>query len=146
MIQQIKVKCRIPKKKLTNLFFPTGNIFTSSKHQESWKQYSTDSSDIFNIVASVLGIDVHKINNVIMHVLNSGDVPAHTDAMSTGVYLIPIKYTPTMTFYDTDREVHFKPGYAYKFNDYIRHGIDNEHNGKAILISVDTETKSKYYR
>lgn len=105
----------------------------------SWKQHfiQTDNEEVRKRLASILGISVNKVKSCILHEIG-GDVNTHADNMSTGVYLLPLKYSPTVSFYDEDREVHFESGYSYKFNDFIRHGIYNPNMSRVLIISVDT--------
>lgn len=114
--------------------------FDENKVYRNWRQYTieSDRDEVCNRLAKILGISVNKIESCILHEIG-GDVNPHADSMSTGVYLLPLKYSPTVSFYDEDREIHFESGYSYKFNDFVRHGIYNPNMSKVLIISVDTK-------
>lgn len=138
MIRSIKAKKRIPIKKIIDLFeFEIKNY----KLKYSWSQLQiNDDSNrkkLIDIISSIIGIQPHKIQNVILH-CTSESINTHADCMSKMVYLIPLKYSKKTMFYDEDREIYFKPGYVYSFNDYIRHGLENEHGANVMILSVDT--------
>jgi hypothetical protein len=135
MIYKKKLKKRLPKKRLLELF-----ELTAPNYKYRWDQFCDNDTKIITIIAELLGISPNKIDNCVMHVL-SADVDPHRDSMSTGVYLIPIIFTKSIEFYDEDISLHFESGCAYKFNDYIAHGISNPYYAHTILLSVDTNNK-----
>jgi hypothetical protein len=127
-MKYFKLTKRIPKKKLLRCF---------NYHNWGWSQCTpNDDSNVHQLIADLLGVSINKIDNVILHTIDSDGVPEHADCMSKSVYLIPIKVTPTCRFICDDNIKKFKTGYAIKFNDYVRHSV--ECNGIQLIISVDT--------
>ena len=139
MIRKYKLKKRIPTTKLLDICFRD----ISEHHKkfisgEDWYQETNSSDELFDLIAPVLGVNKNVLNNGVFHFITS-DVQAHKDQICKTVYLIPLKYTKTCTFYDYDRELHFEPGSFFKFNDHEMHGVDNPFNANIILLSIDTK-------
>jgi hypothetical protein len=143
MIRKCKLKKRIPTTKLLDMCFrdisETHRKFITG---QDWHQETNSSDELFDLISPILGVDKNTLNSGVFHFINS-NVQAHKDQICKTVYLIPLKYTSTCTFYDYNRELQFEPGYFFKFNDHEMHGVYNPFNANIILLSIDTKPSWK---
>lgn len=151
-MKYVKLKGRIPKKRILSMLTysptaPEGYHYKYASDCLGWIQKSMpsttpdyDRQTLYKTIAKLLDIDVSKIDNLILHFISKDSVQPHTDNMSTGVYLIPIKVGSKTLFHDHEygQSKPFKPGYAIKFNDHNTHWLETHAKGYDIVLSVDT--------
>jgi hypothetical protein len=141
-MRSIKLKKRLPKKRILDLVFRELWPFGKNIYYERWWVQHADydytiSDQLRQLIAPCLGLKPEKIESVVVHTL-TGSVEDHRDCMSKGVYLLAIHVSDKTRFIYEGDEVAFKTGHAIKFNDYHPHGVYVPPNARCILVSVDT--------
>jgi hypothetical protein len=101
----------------------------------TWHQLNEPDETIHPIVESILGVKLGSNVDCILHIGNES-IESHRDRMSSRIYIIPIRWTSTMRFFEDGIEKPFKAGHAILFDDHLSHGLLNDHRGKFILMSV----------
>lgn len=85
----------------------------------------------------------HLEPSVLVHSTNS-DIPYHSDGISKSVFVFPIKYGKCCEFYVDNTFIKFKRGEFYRFNDYLKHGINNPNRANMVLVTVSFEKPFSY--
>jgi hypothetical protein len=134
----ITLKKRVPIKKLLDGFGFTKWFLDNPQcwNTGDWHQFNEPDNNVRVICSQLLGFNVTADKfDCILHIGDT-NVCTHKDNISASVYLIPLRFTKTMLFYEEDQGKFFKKGYGIRFNDYNNHGIINNSHGKFLIISV----------
>lgn len=137
-----KLTSRVPVTKLLDGFNFNDDLW-DCRHWNtgSWHQLNESDDSVRSICSKLLNRNLTEENSDIVLHIGKYEVPPHRDCLAKSVYLIPLRFTPTMLFYVLEHwgiatEKKFKRGHAIQFNDWYSHGIVNEHQGKFLIISV----------
>ncbi len=135
MIRRHKLKHDIPKKLINELV-----SFNKKKlYENMWEQIEGEDYPLLR-EAVMRSIGKHSIENtqVIYHVF-AGSVYPHADMMDKTCYLVPLKITNSMRFFEEHQSIKMDMNHFYTFNDFNEHGITNEYNALGVIASVSKD-------
>lgn len=74
-------------------------------------------------------------------VLHTGKEPveSHTDRMAKTSFLVPLRASSTLKFYENWSSVLMQDVQLLRFNDFNQHGLENPHSGGFEILSISRD-------
>lgn len=108
------------------------DLFSESEEKEIRERW-------VRAISKVVGIDFKP--EEFSFVLHTGrdSVDTHTDGLAKTSFLVPLRVSPTIKFYEDWSSILLHKAQLLRFNDSNSHGLDNPHLGEFEILSISRD-------